>query len=159
MYSSLMLGLALAVAAPAPKAEAKKEPASPVGTWVGVKAVAGGKEKPVPEGGIEFTLTADGKFLVREGKREAPEGGTYTTDAKKEPAKIDIIAPAGKVPTLLGIYKIDGDVLTLAIAMDGARKDGVGARPTKFESPEGSEVMLMTMKRMKKDEKKDEKKE
>ena len=152
MAPSFMLGLALAVAAPAPK-DAKKDPPSPVGTWVGVKAVAGGKEMPVPDGGIEFTLTADGKFQVREGPREKPEAGTYKTDAKMDPAEIDIMPPDGKdEPTILGIYKIEGDVMTLCF---GRGKKGEGQRPTKFESPEGAEVMLMTMKRKKAEGKKE----
>jgi uncharacterized protein (TIGR03067 family) len=140
-----MLGLALTVAAPAPKAEAKKDPASPVGTWVGVKALAGGKELPVPPEGIEFTMTADGVLHVNEGGRKKADTGTYKIDPKKDPAEIDLIPPpTEKEGTILGIYKVEGDMLTLCF---GRGKGGAGERPKKFESPEGAEVMLMTLKR------------
>ena len=58
MSQSLLIGLALAVGAPLKDAPAK-DPPSIIGEWVGEKAVAGGKERPVPEGGITFTFTAD----------------------------------------------------------------------------------------------------
>lgn len=152
MFTSLMLGAALAVAAPAPKAEPKKDPASPVGTWAGEKLVAGGMERPAPIGGLEFTLTDDGKLFVREGRKETPDEGSYTIDAKKDPAEIDLVPPADKKDvTMQGIYKVEGDVLTLCLSRGPA---GAGARPTKFESPVGSEVMLMTLKRVKKDKEK-----
>lgn len=145
MFPSLLIGIALTVGAPS-KDPPAKDAASIVGEWVGEKAVAGGKDRPVPEGGITFTFTADGKLSVKEGPRERADTGTYTTDPKKNPAEIDIIPPADKKdPTIQGIYKLDGDTLTLCFG----RGMG-GGRPTKFESPEGSDVMLMTLKRVKK---------
>jgi uncharacterized protein (TIGR03067 family) len=147
MSTTLLVGLALAVGAPGLKDEPKKE-ASIVGEWVGVKATAGGKDRPVPAGGISFTFTADGKFIVKEGKKEKPDEGTYKLDAKKDPAEIDIMPPAEreKQGKIEGIYKLDGDELQLCFGR------GPGAeRPKKFESPEGSAVMLMTLKRAKKE--------
>ena len=44
-------------------------------------------------------------------------------------------------------YKLDGDTLILCFA----RAKGDSDRPAKFDSPEGSNVMLMTLKRAKKD--------
>ena len=108
----------------------------------------GGKELPVPEGGVGITFSEDGKMTVHEGNRETKETGTYKVDAKKNPAEIDMIPPADKKePTIAGIYKIDGDTLMLAFE----RGNRVAAtRPTKFESPEGSAVMVITLKRVKK---------
>ena len=96
MYSSLLLGLALSVGAPAAKEAPKKEVPSIVGEWIGEKAVAGGKENPVPEGGISFTFTADGKLKVKAGANEKPEAATYKIDTKKTPFEIDIEAPGEK---------------------------------------------------------------
>ncbi|HJZ91377.1 MAG TPA: TIGR03067 domain-containing protein [Gemmataceae bacterium] len=144
MYSSLLLGLAVAVGAPGK--DAPKEKASIVGTWNGEKAVAGGKDLPVPEGGVSFTFTEDGKVMVTEGKREKPDTGTYKLDPKKDPAEIDLTPPPEKKEkVVLGIYKLDGDTLTLCFGKDG------GARPTKFESPEGSQVIVITLQRAKKE--------
>ena len=150
MYASLLVGLAVSLGAPQKdKDPPKKEAASIVGEWVGEKAVAAGKELPVPEGGVGFTFAEDGKVQIREGRRDKPDSGTYKVDAKKDPAEIDLIPPPDKKePMVLGIYKIDGDTLTLAFAKGPGA--GGGGRPTKFESPEGSEVIVITMKRAKK---------
>jgi uncharacterized protein (TIGR03067 family) len=149
MQSSLLIGMAILIGAPAAKDPPKKEPTI-VGEWIGEKAVRGGKEMPVPEGGIVITFTADGKLMIKEGNREKPEGATYTVDTKKNPAEIDLIPPAGrKDPTMPGIFKIEGDTLTICFL--GAEVGGVPAgRPTKFESAEGSMSMLMILKRAKK---------
>jgi uncharacterized protein (TIGR03067 family) len=146
MYQSVLIGLALVVGAPGAKDPPKKE-VTIVGEWIGEKAVRGGKERPVPEGGITFNFAADGKLTVKEGAREPKDGATYKVDAKKSPAEIDIIPPVGKdEPTIQGIFKIDGDTLTICIT--GGQG---GERPTKFESPEGSRTMLMILKRAKRD--------
>lgn len=146
MYSSLLVGLAIAVGAPAVKEPPAKAP-SIVGQWTGEKAVAGGKELPVPAGGISFTFEEDGKLHIREGMRDKVDTGSYKLDAKKDPAEIDLMPPADKKePVVSGIYKLDGDTLTFAFS----RGAPGGARPTKFESPEGSEVIVMTLKRVKK---------
>ena len=81
---------------------------------------------------------------VVEGGKERDEHGTYKLDAKKKPAEIDITPPK-EDGTHLGIFKIDGDTLTICMSDKGASE-----RPTKFESPEGSKVMLLTLKRAKK---------
>jgi uncharacterized protein (TIGR03067 family) len=144
MNASLIVGLALAVAAPAPKTASKDEPPSLHGEWVLESAVRGGMNDKPPDG-AGVTFTADGKARFREGRRDKVEEGTYTVDPKKNPAQIDIVPPANeKVPTVLGIYKIEKDTLTLCLVLGGER-------PKKFESPAGSEVMLMTLKRVKKD--------
>lgn len=144
MYSSLLVGLALVVGAPGAKEEPKKEAASIVGEWVGEKAVRGGKETPVPEGGITFTFTTEGKMMVSQGGKASQEAIAYKVDLKKKPAEISMEAPGDK-GTIKGIFKIEGDTLTLCIAQG---KDG--EQPTKFESGEGSKTMLMTLKRKKK---------
>jgi uncharacterized protein (TIGR03067 family) len=146
MYTSLLVGLAIAVGAPT-KEKDKKEPAGIVGEWVGEKAMAGGKELPIPDGGVGFTFTDDGKVIIREGMREKSDTGTYKTDPKKDPAEIDLMPPAEKKdPPVYGIYKIDGDTMTLAFTRG---KPG-GGRPAKFESAEGSDVIVITLKRAKK---------
>src|SRR5262245_13302091 len=144
MYASALVGLAVLVAAPAPKEAPKKDPGI-VGEWIAEKMVAGGMEMPLPPGGNPtFNFTADGKLIVKEGPKEKPDEASYTVDTKKSPAEIDLIPPPKeKVGNMPGIFKIDGDTLTICITF-------MGERPKSFESAGGT-TMLMTLKRAKKD--------
>ena len=92
---------------------------------------------------------ADGTLKVKEGTNEKPDGATYKLDTKKTPFTIDVEAP-GEKGSMLGIFKIDGDTLTICIAGDDAAGGKNAERPTKFESPEGSRTILVTFKRAKK---------
>jgi uncharacterized protein (TIGR03067 family) len=100
-------------------------------------------EKPLPDGGVKVKFTADGKFIFKEGNKDADEG-TYKVDAKKNPGEIDIVPPK-ESSTHVGIYKIEGDTLTICLADKNSTE-----RPTKFESPDGSDIFLVTLKRVKK---------
>jgi len=146
MYVSLLIGIAVGVGAPGVKDPPKKEE-SIIGEWVGESMVRGGKVRPVPEGGITFKFTAEGKLIVNEGGRGEREVGTFKVDSKKNPAELDLTPPPEKSDKpVLGIYKLDGDTLTICVSDD----DGA-VRPNKFESPDGTRIMLMTLKRAKKD--------
>jgi uncharacterized protein (TIGR03067 family) len=140
----MLIGLAVTIGAPGTKDPPKKDPPSIVSEWVGEKAVSGGRVKPAPEGGIVFSFSADGMLTVTEARREKPEAVPYKLDAKKSPAEIDITPQ--KEEKVLGIYKIEGDTLTICFAGGPDAK-----RPSKFESPEGERIILMTFKRAKKD--------
>lgn len=146
MTPSLLTALALTFGAPAPKDDPKKDPPSLVGEWVAEKGVKRGNEQPIPPGGIAFEFTPDGKVRIRDGPKQSPPAD-YKTDPKKSPAEIDIDLPdtGRKAPAMAGIYRLDGDTLTLCVSRGGTR-------PTKFESPAGSDVTLMTFKRAKKKE-------
>jgi uncharacterized protein (TIGR03067 family) len=139
----VLLALAVTLSAPAAKEAPKKDPPSIVGEWVGEKAEAGGMALPVPPGGMTMEFLADGKVVIREGPKP-PETARYTADPKKSPAEIDL-TPSEKVKemTFVGIYKIEGETLTMCLGIGGKR-------PDKFETPAGSDCMLMTLKRAKK---------
>ena len=142
MYPTVLTALALIVGAPAAKDGPKKDPPSVVGEWVAEKGVVGGNDKGVPPGGVTFEFTAEGKVLIHEGKKQ-PDPADYKVDPKKSPAEIDITPGAGQAATPMpGIYKVDGDTLTICVGRGGTR-------PSKFESPAGSDVMLLTLKRVK----------
>jgi uncharacterized protein (TIGR03067 family) len=141
--NTALIGIALILGAPAAKDAPKKETPSIVGEWSPTTAVRGGKPD-MPPPGTSITFTADGKMLLKEGKRDRVEEGTYTSDAKKDPAEIDLVSSKGAEGKLVGIYKFDKDSLILCIAMGADR-------PKKFESPEGSEIMLITLERVKKE--------
>jgi uncharacterized protein (TIGR03067 family) len=144
MTTSLLIGLAIIVGAPAKKEAPAKEPPSLVGQWLGESGLRGGKPDN-PPAGTSITFTADGKVLMKEGSAGKPEEGTYTADPKKSPAELDIAPPTTeKGPNVLAIYKIEGDTLTICLTMGAAR-------PKEFASPPGSEVMLITCKRARKE--------
>jgi uncharacterized protein (TIGR03067 family) len=140
----LVAVLAVVLGAPAAKDAPKKEPPSIIGEWAGETGVRGGKpDNPPP--GTTITFSKDGKVLMKEGGDDKSQEGTYKADPKKDPAEIDIVPPAiEKGPTIVGIYKIEGDILTICFSMGGDR-------PKAFESPAGTQIMLVTCKRAKKD--------
>jgi uncharacterized protein (TIGR03067 family) len=145
MSTSLFIGLALGVVAPGPKDDPKKA-ATIVGKWAVEKMTVGGKDPGTPSGAIGLEFIADGTLLSRLGT-DNPKSSTYKVDPKKDPAEIDIIAAAGvKRPPSLGIYKLDGDTLTLCFDQEPG-----AARPKAFESPAGTIVMVWTLKRVKKE--------
>ena len=78
-------------------------------------------------------------FAVINPKTEERRVNAYKLDPTKSPSEIDVTTQFDTV--LKGIYVFDGDKLMLAVA-----KDEDHARPTKFEAPGGSGVMLVNLK-------------
>jgi uncharacterized protein (TIGR03067 family) len=138
-----VLAFAVVVTAPGPKDPPKKaESETILGEWACVEAIGGGQMASAEELrhiGIDFP--AEGKFRMLWGGQRTE--GTYTTDPKNDPAEIDVVSDKnGK--KALGIYKLEKDKLTLCTAETG------GTRPTKFESPAGTRILLLTFTRVEK---------
>jgi uncharacterized protein (TIGR03067 family) len=139
-----LLGLALTVGAPGVKEIPKKaEPPGIVGEWTVEEVVRGGMAFPgIATEGMSIEFKTDGKYHLRI-KGQNAKDGTYTTTPGKDASEIDMNSGAEQAP---GLFKVEKDKLTLCID-DG----GKGAtRPAGFESPAGSRVMLMTLKRVEK---------
>ena len=136
--NTFILGLAIIVAAPAPK-EAKKPEPTLLGEWTLESAVFMGMAMPAPKGRSTITFTPDGKCIAIEGDGAKPDTTTFTHDAKKSPAEIDLIE--GNNLRMAGIYKIEGETLTICISI-------MGDRPAKFAA--NDKFMMMTLKRVKK---------
>jgi len=89
---------------------------------------------------MKWVFTADGKFSFEFGPETGD--GTYTTDTSKDPAEVDYkstkIGKGNK-----GIFKADKESMTFCFA------EGGGERPTKFESPAGSRILILTLARKK----------
>ena len=138
--NTLLLGLAVAVGAPGIK-ESKPAP-SPVGEWTVEASLLGGKDDGVMQTSPidKIVITVDRWVVVRNGM--APPGTPVAFDPKKSPPEFDFDpGPAGG--GIKGIYKLDGDTLTVCYTIHGDR-------PTKIESLAGSQVRMMTLKRVKK---------
>ncbi|HKA06036.1 MAG TPA: TIGR03067 domain-containing protein [Gemmataceae bacterium] len=136
--TALLLTIALAVAAPAPK-DKKPDPGPIEGEWVIQSYVLGSKEDDSEKG--EKVRISDGVLVVGESEK-----ARYALDSKPDLSRIDLTLVEGKQPKILGIYKIDGDTLVLCFP-----KGGGADRPAKFESPAGTRIVLMTLKRKKQD--------
>jgi uncharacterized protein (TIGR03067 family) len=133
------LALTLAVAAPLPKAPAKEAP-SLVGQWVVESSDAGEKVKPFAAGD-RFTFTGDGKTLIDGGPRKTSQEWRYTLDRKRSPAEFEAVVGDGAAK-LIGIYKVDGDLLTVVVTWGTVR-------PTKFDAPPDALGHVLKLKRAK----------
>jgi uncharacterized protein (TIGR03067 family) len=114
----------LMVAAPGPKDAPKKE--SPlVGQW---RLVRANGERPV--GDQVETFAADGSCVIRTRieDRESEERGQYTTNPATSPAEFDYVFNAAEGGNIKGIYKVDGDTLTICY------QTGKGERPKEFKA-------------------------
>jgi uncharacterized protein (TIGR03067 family) len=149
MHATLLFGLALGVAAPGLKDPPKKDPGI-VGEWVFESAMMGGMAAPIEKAKLRVTFRADGIVTAKEGDQPTKEEHTYTIDTKKDPAEIDLVprnqGNNNQAPGMsaTGIFKIDGDTLTICFAVGGTR-------PKAFASPAGEMTILMSFKRAKKD--------
>ncbi len=132
---------------PALAEKPKKGTGNIEGTWVGVSAEKGGKKLPeelVKKVALTVTF-AKGKYEVTmAGKTH--EKVAYKVKPGKRVNTIDIVASEGmfKGEVQPGIYKVEGDTLTMASAGKPGQE-----RPAEFESKEGSEVELTVFKRKK----------
>ena len=137
-----VLAAGLLVAADDKKDDKAKDSKKLEGTWAVVSMEHGGQKAPDEEAkGITVTFTAEGKVTVKMPDKETK--GTYKLDAGKKVKEITLEAESEKI--LYGIYKLDGDNLTIC-AIDTSADE----RPTEFATKEGSKAQLVVLKREKK---------
>jgi len=116
------------------------------GTYTIVATETNGQQFPAGKGETEEdrTVRIEGNKLIarKEGKDDPVN---FKTDASKDPKEIDIIAAGGggKGDTVYGIYKLEGDILTICMS------DKAETRPKEFKTAEGSVTMMMTLKKKK----------
>jgi uncharacterized protein (TIGR03067 family) len=136
-----VISLAFGLGAPALKEAPKADP-SPVGEWTIEAHVHGGQpDKSLVQSPIEkIVITAD-RWVVHRNGQPGPQT-TLAFDPKAAPPRLDLNVEAAAL-AVRGIYKLDGDTLTIAYTLKGDR-------PAKVESPPGSDVWMMTLKRIKK---------
>ncbi len=122
----------------------KDDAAKLQGTWRVQTLTESGKAAPA-EIAKKFKLVIDGERITLHGD-SSPKDGTFKLDATKSPKHIDITI---KDKQGLGIYKLQGDSLTLALG------ETLRGRPTAFASEEGSRIALVVLKRAAKGKKKE----
>ena len=116
------------------------------GAWVYERQVVEGNEIPVAEMG-KSNIVISGNTLTRDvyrsdGQRITPMRSAIWIDPTASPKQMDddMAMPFGQ-SRRTGIYQLDGDRLTLCYDNTG------GPRPTKFESPSGSALVLTVLRR------------
>jgi len=125
----------------ADKKETPKDEEKILGTWALMSYEEGGRNAPqeaIKE--AKVIIAADGKMTVKHGDGKVVEG-TYKLGPAKKPKEFSFTNDKGQ--TKLGIYKLDGDTLTVCY-------DRSGGRPAEFASKEGTTVVLQVLKREKK---------
>lgn len=138
---SLVLALVLPLADDA-KAANDAEVARHQGTWAVTKFVREGQESPADlVESIVRIVEGDHVVWKRDGKSFA--GTKVELDPKGEPKTIDVLPDGGPSfgKRILGIYKLDGDELTICMA------EADKPRPKEFRAEAGSGLTLMTFRR------------
>jgi uncharacterized protein (TIGR03067 family) len=144
--NTLLVVLGFAVGAPALKD--KESPPSIVGEW-DVESISTNGNPAGIRNMLRYTFTSDGKWLIHRGGQELPlAGGTrsFNQDGKANPPSVDLLttANAGGGTQFNGIFKIDGDTLTIC----GTRSKAA-ERPKTFEP--GAGITIYVLKRIKKE--------
>lgn len=102
-------------------------------------------------GGVAFKETEQkGTFTISGNKLISPNGNkeqaaTINCDPSKTPAEITITKAeaSGKVDKVFGIYKLEGDTLTLCLM----KSDNPADRPKEFKTSKESKVMIEVLKK------------
>jgi uncharacterized protein (TIGR03067 family) len=126
--------------------EPKKEDADSIkGNWRAV-SIKQGKQSVPDEDVKAFKFSLDGKNYTNTIGTEAIEEGGYSIDASKMPKTIDFDIKkgpdAGKKQ--LGLYKIEGDKLTIAASPAGSVE-----RPKALDAEGADEVVVIVLERVK----------
>jgi uncharacterized protein (TIGR03067 family) len=143
--SPLALSLALLVPASAYSADGMDEAKKLQGDWTITDWYQGGVTMPVARlSTVRWALQGD-RYSFALGDSE--EEGTVKVDAGQKPPTIDLSPSTGdaKGKEQLGIFKIDGETVTICLARPGSKD-----RPTEFTSTRSNRQILMTVKRARK---------
>jgi uncharacterized protein (TIGR03067 family) len=141
----LLPAVTIAIAAPALKEKPPKEPPI-VGDWVRVDHTQAGTPVGPDHSTHHQIFSADGGWEYYYGDpKGTTRGNSFVTDTRQSPPTIDIhLKPAGQgTPNWRGIYKVEGDTLTLCLVT------GDRDRPKTFESSAQQPTTVWVFKRVK----------
>jgi uncharacterized protein (TIGR03067 family) len=137
----LLMTMCLALAVNAPTLKDKPPALDLSGEWIVARYILGGNEV---DPGVHIRFAADGKATFSGGPPASTTVGDFTANLAKKPAEVDIVFPNSGAGAMIGIIKMDGGDLILCFGP-------AGDRPAKFESPAGTGIGLLTLKRPKKE--------
>jgi uncharacterized protein (TIGR03067 family) len=112
------------------------------GIWIATSSTFDGQKAPDEiTRSIQRIVTENHVVWERDGKRFA--GTTIELDPNHDPKNIDVIPDGGRNrgQHILGIYKLDGERLTICMAVAGQ------PRPKEFKAEKGSGWTLQTFER------------
>lgn len=117
------------------------------GTWVAESGQRGGQAIPVEQipmqravfDGDKLTVTMPVDLTDEDGMTQT---GVFQLKTKQDPKQISI-QPEGRNDEMPGIYQLEGDRLTLCV-----NQNRQGPIPTRFESPPGTTIDLIVLRRV-----------
>jgi uncharacterized protein (TIGR03067 family) len=142
MYANAVLVLSLSVTAPQLKDKSPKEP--PIfGDWLRVGHTEAGAPVPPDREPHRQVFKSDGEWEYYYADRVGSAGGkSFVVDPRQTPPAIDIHMDRGAKAHWRGIYKVEGDTLTLCLVT--ADRD----RPRAFESSADRPTTIWVFKRV-----------
>jgi uncharacterized protein (TIGR03067 family) len=141
---STLLMFALTIGAPGLKDPPKQ---SILGEWhLESRIMDGAPTPPFRSGSLYFEFKFNGTCVRSRGVGIPPSVQHFDIDLKADPPTITMRGMGSGQSSSIGIWKVDGDTLTLCLD-----RSGTNARPKSFESPVGSKITLYVFKRMKKE--------
>ncbi len=123
---------------PIPQKPEKPDAERILGRWTVQSMQRGGKEREMGNGSATLEFTTDTAVMYEGNRKPSPAG--YQIDPKKNPKWITI-SPPGEKESMQGIYKFEGETLTICF------QSSPGGRPEKFETETGNFTSLMVLKR------------
>ncbi|MBY0457931.1 MAG: TIGR03067 domain-containing protein [Gemmataceae bacterium] len=111
------------------------------GKWVLQSATLGGRDHTDDFKDMKLAVTGD-KYVIDFGVNS--DNGAIKINATKTPKQIDLTTGEKgpwKIRNLTGIYELKGDTVT--VCFHSTKEE----RPTKFEAPEKSQIVLITFTR------------
>jgi uncharacterized protein (TIGR03067 family) len=141
LLAALLALPVVAMAAPALKDRTPKE-RSIIGEWLRVGHTHHGTTMEPDRKPHHQVFKADGTWEYTYGGTPSPGGMSYAADPKQTPPTIDIRLHVDQPPKWRGIYKVEGDMLTLCLVT------GDRDRPTEFESSADHPMTVWVFKRV-----------
>jgi uncharacterized protein (TIGR03067 family) len=138
---TLMAGLALAAADP----EVRKDEDRLQGTWK-VTSIENDGKKADPKTFAGWKLVVAGNKMTALDGNDVVDDHTFTLAAAAKPPALDLVPLMGekKAKTVKGIYRLEGDTLTVCVSEPDAKE-----RPKEFRSVEGTSHTLVVFQRAK----------